>query len=290
MKQIRKIALIMIFLLIFNSVFGISFYADGALLTKEDALNELKNEYVELGLSKFEQDKVDEFIYAYLNDNEFENHYLEKPQEAIKMVRDVIDWYLVLMNTPEPMWDHGNSWGADGVPVLKQPDYSSWCGWASAVQVITSLGGNVSGRSYVDKMATLARTYVGSADQNTSPYLYQIINGINGAVPQSQSYKYLDGSALSQDTLMTILKGNLQSGRPCILHTIPSYLTSYYPATATTGHYITVEQMRLTNGQYYLQLNDCHWRTEYNGRHTVTLEEAFNAIHIPSGMHIVFSI
>lgn len=212
-----------------------------------------------------------EYINLYNGDEVFLNHFARNPADAIGMVKKVIDSaYLHAVGR------YTTTRAAVGVPNIRQKE-DDYCGPCSTLQIIVQQGysSSVTGSTYGDKQDTLARN-MGLSNLPDGPSADALSALIN---------QYCDTSAFSYipvdtySTFKTNIQTSIDNGAGAILRTNPSHL-SYYPSTATIGHYIAVDNITST----YLYLKDCHYSDDYFGSHTELITNCFNATN---GKHIV---
>lgn len=231
---------------------------------------------------------VNKYISIYQDDDQFSKHYAKAPDSAISMVKSVID---------SKLDGFAMTYGSDGegiyrvygVPILKQ-NKNNWCGAASTLQVITSYGNDrdIPGSTSNDKQSYLANSELNIG--NGSAIVYQIRDTINKYIEPFEGmvyhhYSYVNYTNLSYDDFVEDVWKSLYFNGPLILHAIPKYL-SYYPSTATTGHYITVTGIDIKAGT--ITVNDCHYDNRYNGVHTIPIREAYNSIHSQRDRYLIY--
>lgn len=287
MKKVIKIISVVLSLILTTSA-GVSVFAVSPRISNESpaeqALTTLEESYANdiTDLAKLET--VKEFINIYKNDPLFSEDFLQSPEDALDMVKDVINGALVSLYRIQPAWTDGQIYSADGVPTHSQIQNNS-CGAASALQVIVFRGGgsSIAGSTMNTKEATLISET--NLNLNGSIYVYEVRNLINEyTIPND--YVYIECTNMSNSTFRTLVLNSLAQDRAIILHAIPKYLTSYYPSTATTGHYIVGTTYFAALDQF--SLNDCHYNPSYNGIHTVAMTEAYNSIHSQSGRYLIY--
>lgn len=249
------------------------------------ALNALEESYAVQNLDEEQLARVDAFIQIYANDTTFfAESFAKNPQAAISMVKDVIDGFL-LMDAEEklqPAWMGNNIFGVNGVPTLKQAT-PVWCGIASTLQVITALGNAVPGANYAEK-----QHYLAANDFNVSESTSVIVDEIKTVINKytSEGYAWVKCTNMDIGMFKSLLRGSLMNDYPPILHAKPNYLTSYYPSSQTSGHFITVEEMNYNDNT--MTLNDCNYKDAYNGIHKVSINEAYNSIHSVAGRYLIY--
>lgn len=248
----------------------------------EQALEQLGIELKKEFSNEQEKSTITQFIESYKNDNAFSEHYRNSPEDALLMVKNVIESVIHSEKEADTYWFSGNVAGVDNVPVLKQAT-NYYCGVASALQVIVSKGASsrIPGNDYNEKQVNLDRDYF-HIPHNGSAMVYQVRNCINNYT--STQYAYIRGDTISITQFKAMIHGSLRNNNPPILHAIPKYLP-YYPNTATTGHYITVVGINYDNDT--ITLNDCNYQPPYNGLFTVSITDAYNAIAATSERYLI---
>lgn len=247
---------------------------------------------------------VRETINVYRDDPMFALHYKKDPKDAINMVSDVITSFLSSLNEVSTRVYDPNTGNAyvTGVPTYAQ-QYRNTCGAASALQVITSLGGSISGSTMQAKENTLISETacapksistgavvpgINPSGTNDSVLVYEVRNLINAHTSSSVKYAYFEMTSCAFSSFMEKLNSSFTLNGPVVFHAIPKYITSYYPSTATTGHYITSIGYETSTGD--MGVNDCHYRSQYNGVHSTTLTQMYNSVHSVSGRYIIYRV
>lgn len=304
MKKCLKILVVSLLVMVF-SLQSTANGVDASSFDKRMArdLNTLQIEFMDDVNDLNSRTVVREFIEVYRNDSMFEMHYREDPKDAIDMVSDVIASFLSSLNEASTRVYDPNTGNAyvSGVPTYAQ-QYRNTCGAASALQVITALGGSISGSTMQAKENTLISETAcapksistGAVVPGINPNgtrddvrVFEVRNLIN-AHTTSGSYAYLEMSNRSFSSFQQTLNNSFTLNGPVIFHAIPKYITSYYPSTATTGHYIT--SIAYETGSGDMGVNDCHYRSQYNGVHTTTLTQMYNSVHSVSGRYIIYKV
>ncbi|MBR6922029.1 MAG: hypothetical protein IKH51_07525 [Clostridia bacterium] len=165
------------------------------------------------------------------------------------------------------------------VPLIQQTAHK--CGPTSTLQLIYYFGTEsaVYGSTYSEKIDTIY------ANEEDDDYLYNgvivsmVRNELNKPIYSApNNYNYYNAtntnpSIETLDELTQFISNSLNNNCPVILHAMPSKLSSYYPSSATSGHYICLIGI---NGSKAI-LRDCNNNNSYFGEFIVELSEVFNA-------------
>lgn len=247
--------------------------------TADEALDLLERNYRGIYGDSEEYNTAKRFIGIYRTDPMFSLHYQSDPEDAIAMVASVVDH----MIEPDPVVELGEAethaavYSVSGVPSYQQVQSNS-CGAASALQVIVQQGGasNIHGSTYTQKEKTLiSETGLGTGSQ-TSVMVYEVRNLINDYIPSGSKYYYIACDDLTESEFTEYIRDSFIDDCPVILHAIKGYL-DYYPSSDMGGHYIVGTALRPP--EKTLTLNDCNWRDEYAGVHTVSITSAYESAH-----------
>lgn len=261
-----------VFLIICLSVaFCGNIFATEKIDTQTKALQELRDYYSKT-LSESEYAIAERFLEAYENDEVFLNHLQKDKDDAINMVRSVID--NIAISKVEPKYAIYQGVRAP-VPSIRQP-WNNSCGPTSTLQVLKSFG-----FSYThDKIAASMGVTQNGSFTPSADAIMEILNRDN------LGYKYVPASALTKDEFRKIVITSLAVDGPIILQTQPKYLP-YYPSTSTTGHYIVAQEFNMATNTF--ELNDCHYDDRYFGLHYVSLQEAYDSVHNYSRGHVIYT-
>ncbi|WMJ23719.1 C39 family peptidase [Paludicola sp. MB14-C6] len=282
MKKVNKrISALVSLMLVVTMLFGTSsVWAKGN--NNITTLEGLREYLVQLYPSQENVDIIDKYVNIFSNDSMFLKEYSESPNTALENVKSVIMDEL----SPQimPSWYEGGIYGTN-TPLIQQST-SYYCGVASALQVISSYGeeGGIAGSSYDDKQVNLAKD-MGGVGTNGA-IVYQVRNAINLYVGYRETYKDLDCTNIEIDSLELKIIQSLRVDAPVILHSIPKYLTSYYPSSADTGHYIVVKAYNPNT--HMVLLSDCNYNNQYYGEFLVPLQQVYNSVHSERGRHIIY--
>lgn len=247
------------------------------------ALNYLEEALKENYVSNDEATCIEEIISCYREDPIFAEHYASDPEDALGMVATVVSTALGGLNAVQPRVADGNMYYAEGVPEYRQSKSNS-CGAASALQVIVQQGGadGIQGTTYIEKEETLMEE--GFLAENGIK-VFNVRNLINKYI-SGNTYAYISGAELSYSSFYTLVMTSLTNDCPIILHAKTGHI-SYYNSK-NTGHYIVGTHLFSLTEQ--LVVNDCNYRDEYTGIHTIPMMEAYNSIHIESGRYLIYGI
>lgn len=215
---------------------------------------------------------ANEYICLYDGDEVFTNHFARNRADAIGMVKKVID-SAYLHASGRAITTRASV----GVANIRQKE-TNYCGPCSSLQIIVQQGysSSVTGSTYGAKQDTLANN-MGLSNLPNGPSADALSYWINHYCSTS-AFSYIPTSS-TFSTFKANLKTSIDNGAGAIIQTNPSQL-SYYPSTATTGHYIAVDNVTET----YAYLKDCHYSDDYYGSHTELLSNCHNAA---SGKYIV---
>lgn len=243
------------------------------------ALDALDQKYQDYYGDGSEYEKAKRFIEIYRSDVMFQMHYQADPQGAIEMVMSVISDVLSLVPVQQSA-DTGTrarEYSVSGVPFHQQVRTNS-CGAASALQVIVQQGGedNIAGSSYDEKEETLISETQLGAGVESSVLVYEVVDLINDYISSGSEFKYIACDSLTESEFKDFVRDSFINDCPVILHAIKGYL-DYYPSSDMNGHYIVGIAWRPPLDEF--QVNDCNWRDEYAGVHTVSMTSAYESVH-----------
>lgn len=238
--------------------------------------------------SDFERDIANKVISEYSTDEQFLLHIEDDKEDAINMLKVVIKSEIKKSKL------RGNWYDGQydvNVPNIVQRTYTS-CGAASALQAISSKGWeeNVPGSRTDEKQIQLEKD-TGIYGTSNGAVVGSITKSINKYINpdgtwMDATYVHRAMTNASKETFKQYIVESMLCGGAPILHAIPKYLTSYYPSSSTTGHYIAVKSIDTYNNT--MTVSDCNWRGEYNGEFTITIDEAYNSVHSTAGRYLMY--
>lgn len=208
-------------------------------------------------------------IEAYRTDPEFQKHYAEDPDDALKMIESNTENQMdFIKNYEQYMMDAGNEDGAWVDPILIMQKNSYYCGPCSALQAIAISGGYVAGSTNNAKQDTLASAMGTNSD---GTLVYNVTSVLNSYV---SGYSYKRGSQLGDFNFKYTVLNSLINGKAPILHARTGSL-DYYNGH-DTGHYICVTA--INNIDNLIRLSDCNNNPDYYGTRSVPRSQAYEAI------------
>lgn len=222
-------------------------------------------------------DIADEVIGLYQGDQLFEKHFNSDWEDAIGMVKRVIDGqylYRTGVDYPSPLFTVG------GVRLIQQTQDNN-CSAASTLMALSNWGADaaVAGSTDAEKQYTLFYNHFGGIAPSTDA----IAATLESYLTTAFDYAYLPVDDLSVSQFKTYVDTSFNRAGAVIMQTNPSYL-SYYPSTEQTGHYIVMEGL-IGDTAY---LCDPHYSSSYFGRHTEPVANCLEAIkHNKNGHYMV---
>lgn len=212
-------------------------------------------------------DIANEVIGLYQDDPVFEKHFNSNWEDAIGMVKHVIDGqylYRTGADIPSPQFTVG------GVRLIQQTQKNN-CSAACTLMALSNWGqdASVPGSTDAEKQNTIFYNYYGGIAPSTDAIAVVLNSYLTSAYP----YDYLSVDGLSVSQFKAYVDTSFNRAGAVIMQTNPSEL-SYYPSTATNGHYIVMEG--LVGDTAYLC--DPHYDNAYFGRHTEPVANCLEAI------------
>lgn len=222
-------------------------------------------------------DIADEVIGLYQNDPLFEKHFNSDWEDAIGMVKRVIDGqylYRTGAALPSPRFTVG------GVRLIQQSQDNN-CSAASTLMALSNWGADaaVAGSTDAEKQNTLFYRHFGGIAPSTDA----IAATLESYLTTAYDYTYLRVDGLSVSQFKSYVDTSFNRAGAVIMQTNPSYL-SYYPSNVQDGHYIVMEGL-IGDTAY---LCDPHYSSLYFGRHTEPVANCLEAIlHNVNGHYMV---
>ncbi|GAW31962.1 C39 family peptidase [Carboxydocella sp. JDF658] len=171
------------------------------------------------------------------------------------------------------------------VPYHKQL-YSTWCGPASALQIIDYNGkySSVSGSTEYQKQQTLA-DQIGTNDNGSNTVnIRNVLNNYLSSI-HSWTVKRIDSSSGAYDILWNIIDSNIFNAKQPVLVLVQTKYLPYYNGHASQ-HYVVVDALTKYiddgTGQPVKSIStvrivDPNPNSSYTGYHTVTFNDLYNA-------------
>lgn len=218
----------------------------------------------------------DQLRTAYFESEEFQQHYAADPEDAMEMLDGIIERQISGYPVAAA---YDETYSVSTTLVQQLNSYS--CGPASGYIAISGWNGtgSISGTTTTGKLQTLANS-MGTTTDGT--FVYRVRNTLNSYV-STYPYSYYLGSSMTQTDFCNYLVRSLGCSRAPILHARTQGL-SYYNGHSL-GHYITITQFNGTTMN--VRLNDPNSSNTYYGTHTVSVAEAFAAIHNYSDRYLI---
>lgn len=155
------------------------------------------------------------------------------------------------------------------------------CGPTTVLQTLYGLGcaSKVSGSNDNEKINTLAAecgtneegTFVGEIQRALSKY-------------SDRKYVYNLGSEMTMNSFEDKIAASLTNCKPVVLHARTKYFDYY--GGKNSGHYISLDYVDRTKDT--VRVVDCNNNDKYFGIHYVTLEEAYNSIHVENDRYLIW--
>lgn len=224
-------------------------------------------DYYKTSNDAFLIDIANEVIGLYQGDPVFERHFNSNWEDAIGMVKHVIDGqylYRTGADIPSPLYT------VDGVRLIQQTRNNN-CSAACTLMALSNWGkdASVPGSTDAEKLDTIFYNYYGGIAPSTDA----ITPVLNSYLTTAYAYDYLCVDGLSVSQFKSYVNTSFNRAGAVLMQTNPSKL-SYYPSTATGGHYIVMEG--LVGDTAYLC--DPHYDNTYFGRHTEPVANCLEAI------------
>lgn len=209
-------------------------------------------------------------------DEIYELELLMDYESGVKTAQATMDMSIA----PMYMDTDGHVW-TNEIPLFKQTE--DWnCGAAAALQALYGMGPipprKVNGSTYADKVNQLTKDC--GSNEEVGTYVYRVAQGINKYSAGYGSYQYLKANSVTYEEFKRKCRNSLAATCPVILHADTSQF-SYYNGHST-GHYICLYDIR----DDWAIVIDCHPNSAYYGRHSVRLQEAYNAVK--NGRYFIF--
>lgn len=168
-----------------------------------------------------------------------------------------------------------------------------YCGPAATLQVIkvSNKSGDVAGNTDDEKQDTLASSTYLNTEAQKATAIGKVADTLNELVPRTRSWvtaKISAESTSNKSTMQYYVCSNLSYGYGVIYLVIPKKL-SYYPDSATSGHYISGSGIYYGNTQnpndyanIQLRINDPHYDDAYYGYRNEAFNNVVDAMHLYS--------
>lgn len=167
---------------------------------------------------------------------------------------------------------------------VKNIRQTNWynCGPTTVLQTLYGIDSAqyVGGYTDPEKINTIESEY---GVNSSGMMVYQIADALNKYSSGYGTYTYILGSNITEEEFIVKVSNSLTHGRPVILHAKTGYLDYY---SLNTGHYINVEYIDRTSGT--VGLVDCNYDSQYYGRHSVSIYDAYRAISAENGRYLIY--